>query len=107
MKKRVIVSLVTGSILGIFCIIGAYTRFGGELSTIYLFSFWFNRFIMGFFIGLLAYNDNLLHSLIRGAFVGLLISFAFYSATEFKDLLGFLVGAVYGVIIEFAAYKLK
>jgi len=35
-----------------------------------------------------------------------LISFAFYSATEFLDLTGFLVGAVYGIIIEFVAKKI-
>jgi hypothetical protein len=39
--------------------------------------------------------------------VGLFVSFAFYSATEFYDLLGFLVGAIYGLIIEFVLYKLE
>ena len=32
-KKRMVVSLVTGAILGVFCIVGASIRSGGEAST--------------------------------------------------------------------------
>ncbi len=105
MRKRLIITTITGSILGVFCIIGAQSRFGGDLSNLYLFSFWFNRLLMGVFIGCIPFNKNLLITLSRGLIVGLFISFAFYSATEFYDLTGFIAGGVYGVIIEFAAFK--
>jgi hypothetical protein len=36
--------------------------------------------------------------------LGALVSFAFYSATEFLDLMGFMAGLVYGCIIEAALF---
>lgn len=38
--------------------------------------------------------------LVRGALLGLLVSFAFYSSTGFVDPVSFLAGVVYGVILE-------
>ncbi len=107
MNKRLITTTITGMILGVFCIIGASLRSTETLSTAYLFSFWFNRVIMGLFIGLLGINIHLNKRLLRGLLIGLFISFAFYSATEFYDLMGFLAGGVYGIIIELVAYKLE
>jgi hypothetical protein len=106
MTKRLKITLVTGAILGIICILGATVRSTETLSTAYLFAFWFNRLLMGFVFGLMGTKLPLSKRLIRGAIVGLAVSFAFYSATEFYDLIGFLVGAVYGLILEFVAYKL-
>lgn len=105
-KKRMIISLISGAILGIFCVIGANIRFGGELSDYYIFGFWFNRLLMGFVFGLFISNQNWKTRVLRGITIGLLVSFAFYSATEFLDPVGFAVGALYGVIIETVAYKL-
>lgn len=105
--KRLIIGLIMGAILGVICIVGANLRYDGSLSNAYLFAFWFNRVLIGLFIGLLVSIKNPLHLVLRGAFVGLLISFAFYSATNYLDITGFLVGAVYGVIIEFTAKKLS
>ena len=39
------------------------------------------------------------------ALLGLIVSFAFYSASGFTDVVSFLAGVVYGVIIEFATRK--
>jgi uncharacterized membrane protein len=105
MNRRIIVGLITGVILGVFCIIGAQTRYTESVSTVYLFAFWLNRVFMGAFIAMLPVQKTLLKSLILGAVVGLLVSFTFYSATEFFDLIGFLVGAVYGVIIMLSLHK--
>jgi hypothetical protein len=91
--------------LGVFCILGAQARYDGILDGTYLFSFWLNRFLMGFVIALLPHCKILWKVLIRGAITGLFISFTFYSATNYYDLTGFLVGAIYGVIIAFAIYK--
>lgn len=99
MNKRIIISLITGAILGVFCIIGATTRYNETVSTVYLFAFWFNRLVMGLVIGLADKEGPIIKRLIIGAALGLFISFAFYSATEFFDLTGFLVGAIYGLII--------
>jgi len=105
MSKRVIIGLTTGAILGIFCIIGAQVRSDFTQSVSYLFSFWYNRVLMGLVIGLFSSQYKLHFLLLRGAILGALISLAFYSATGFSDLIGFLAGIVYGVIIEFVLYK--
>lgn len=105
MNKRMVITVITGSILGVFCIIGASLRSSGDLSNTYLFAFWFNRLLMGVLFGLLPINLNLPKRLVRGLIVGLFVSFAFYVSTEFYDLTGFLAGGVYGIIIEFIAFK--
>jgi hypothetical protein len=102
-KNRLIISLITGALLGVVCIIGAQLRSGFEREPIYLFAFWFNRFTLGFVLGLLSSID-LKKSLLRGLLVGFVISFSFYSATGFDDLIGFFAGIVYGIIIEYVAY---
>ena len=56
---------------------------------------------MGFVIGSIVIKGDLYIRLIKGAIIGLIVSFAFYSATDFYDLIGFLVGAVYGGILVY------
>jgi len=102
-KKRLIISLIMGSILGIVCIIGAQLRSGFEKDAMYLFAFWYNRLLMGIIIGLLS-SISIRKALIRGFIIGLIVSFAFYSATGFSDIIGFIAGLFYGVIIEYIAY---
>lgn len=41
-----------------------------------------------------------LHQVLRGALFGLLVSFSFYVATGFSDVISFLAGIVYGVVLE-------
>ena len=107
MNKRMKITIITGSILGVFCIVGASLRTSGDISNTYLFAFWFNRLLMGVLFGLLSTNLILSKRLVRGFILGLFVSFAFYVATDFNDLTGFLAGGVYGVIIEFVAYKFE
>ena len=104
--RRMTVCIITGALLGVICIIGAQLRSGFERDAVYLFSFWFNRLLMGLVIGLAWGKLNTLQAIGRGAILGLLVSFAFYSATGFEDAIGFIAGIVYGVIIEYAALKL-
>ena len=106
-NKRMITTLATGAILGVFCVIGANLRYGGELSNMYIFGFWFNRLLMGFVFGLLASPKSWRIRILRGISLGLLVSFAFYSSTEFLDLTGFAVGSIYGVIIESMVYLVE
>src|SRR5660397_216469 len=97
-KKRMIISLIMGAILGVFCIIGATIRFSGETSTYILFALWYNRIIMGLVIGLAAKRTEMTYILIRGAGLGLVVSFAYYASTGFTDIVSFIAGIVYGVI---------
>jgi hypothetical protein len=48
-------------------------------------------------------KNKWLNSIIRGAILGTLISFQFYLTTGFLDLLSFLAGIPYGVIIDVIA----
>ena len=100
-----IVSLITGAILGLICILGASVRSGFELNAFYLFAFWYNRLLMGFIIGLLDGKPGWPKVLYRGALIGFLVSFAFYSSISFADPIGFGAGIIYGIIIETVALK--
>lgn len=103
-KKRIIIGAITGAILGVFCIVGANVRFGATLSNSFLFWFWFNRLLMGVVFGIIPACTIMWRLPIRGVIIGLFISLIFYVSSGFVDLTGFLVGAVYGVIIEFVLY---
>jgi hypothetical protein len=104
MMNRLIYSLGFGAILGVVCIIGASLRMPNELSSAYLFGFWYNRLLMGLVIGLFTRPHAIKVAVLRGIILGGVVSFAFYSSTEFFDLTGFLAGIVYGIIIELALF---
>ncbi len=106
-RKRLIIGLITGALLGVLCIIGAQIRSGGEKETVYLFAFWYNRVLMGGVIGLISFPLAFKYKLLRGAIIGIAVSFMFYASTSFVDHIGFLVGPLYGVIIEGVLHKLK
>jgi hypothetical protein len=74
-RKRLIISVLIGAILGVVCIIGAQSRYNGELSNLYLFSFWFNRLLLGIVIGLIMPLKDVRLALLRGVILGLIISF--------------------------------
>ena len=105
LTKRMKVSVLTGVALGVVCIIGALIRSGGTSGIYFLFALWFNRVLMGMVIGLITEKAKYLTMILRGASLGLIVSFAFYSATGFTDFVSFLAGVVYGIIIEFVARK--
>lgn len=100
MKRRLIVSLIGGILLGIVCVIGAYVRSGFSASPVFVFALWYNRVIIGLVIGAPWADTSKSKTLIRGGLLGLLVSFAFYSATGFQDPVSFVAGIVYGVILE-------
>jgi hypothetical protein len=107
-NKRVLIAILTGAVLGIFCIIGVSVRLGWSGNELFIFSTWLNRVIMGLVIGLAVCSNIKGGSkkvLLRGAFLGLIISGSFYLATDFKDTPGFFAGIVYGMIIDYVATK--
>jgi len=103
--RRLWISLIAGAILGVVCILGALVRSGFKSDAVFLFALWYNRVIMGLVIGAAWKRLTLPLTIARGAVLGLLVSFAFYSSTGFGDIVSFLAGIVYGVIIEFVAFK--
>lgn len=108
MNKRITIATITGSLLGIFCIIGISLRMGYVGNELFILATWINRVVMGFVVGLAGNfmfkkKSNLVY--LRGAIIGLIISGSFYIATSFKDLPGFFAGIVYGIIIDYIATK--
>ncbi len=105
MSKRLKEALIAGAILGVFCVIGAYVRSNSSASTTFVFALWFNRVIIGLTIGAPWIKTTFKKSILRGAILGLLVSFAFYSATDFLDPISFVAGIVYGVLIEIWLFR--
>lgn len=100
MSKRMKVSLIGGALLGIICVVGAYIRSGYTASPFFVFSLWYNRVIIGLAVGAPWKVTTRSEALLRGAILGLLVSFAFYSSTGFKDPVSFAAGIIYGVLLE-------
>jgi hypothetical protein len=75
-------------------------RSGGTASATFIFALWFNRIIIGLAVGAPWNTTSKSKNLLRGAILGLLVSFAFYSSTGFQDHISFIAGLVYGVILE-------
>ena len=103
-SKRLLHGLLWGVILGVVCVLGAVLRIEEPLGFDYVFAYWYNRVLMGLVIGLFPVW-GLKKSIIRGAVIGLLVSFAFFSATSYQDWIGFLFGAIYGMIVEYSLFK--
>jgi len=104
LKKRLLLGVITGAILGVFCIIGGSVRLGWQGNQLLLFSLWYNRLLMGFFIGLagdLVITDGKWNWALRGAALGLFISAAYFLTAGAVDWVSFLAGVIYGIIIEF------
>jgi len=100
MTRRMKEALIGGALLGIVCVVGAYIRSGSTASPIFVFSLWYNRVIIGLAVGAPWKATNRSKALLRGAILGLMVSFAFYSATDFQDPISFVAGIVYGALIE-------
>jgi hypothetical protein len=106
MNKRAVIGLLSGAILGIFCIVGLKFRMGNQVTGMFLFATWFNRVIMGMMIGFYSpISKRIIHAALRGASLGLVVSFSFYVATDFLDHTGFIAGIFYGVIIDIICTK--
>lgn len=96
--KKLKVSIMTGALLGVICIIGGGIRMGFSGNELYLFALWYNRLIMGILIGLTKMEPGI-NGLIKGGNLGLMVSLAFYLSTGMTDRVSFFAGIIYGVII--------
>ena len=110
MKKRLIIALGSGAVLGVFCIIGASVRLGWSGNQLLIISLWYNRLVMGLMVGLAA-NLKLIRGefnwILRGAFLGLVVSAAYFLTAGASDWVSFLAGVVYGVIIEYVLRRMN
>jgi hypothetical protein len=108
-KRRLTISVMSGAVLGVICIIGGGVRAGGFAGNgLYLFAMWYNRVVMGLIIGLAGgwrIMDGPANRYVRGALLGFLVSAALFLSTGMRDMVAFFAGIVYGVIIEFAARR--
>jgi len=110
MNKRIIIAILLGALLGIACIIGVGVRLGFQGNELFIFATWVNRVILGLVIGLAPYykiQNTTRNILLRGAFLGIIISGSFFLATDFKDVPGFFAGIFYGIIIDYVATKFE
>ena len=108
MKKRLAIGLLTGAVLGVFCIVGVGLRVGFEGNRGFLFAMWYNRVVMGLVIGLaggLKLVDSEQNVLVRGFVLGLVVTTAITLSTEFRDWPSFFAGLAYGVIIDWVATR--
>ena len=108
--RRLFISIITGAILGIFCIIGVSLRMGLEGNALFLIATWYNRLILGLVIGLAAgleITKDSRNVFIRGLILGAVVSFALFLSTGFKDIPGFFAGVFYGVIIDYLASRFE
>lgn len=104
MKGKFKISVISGALLGIICIIGGGIRMGYSGNGLYLFALWYNRLVMGVLIGLSKIPAGS-RGLIKGGVMGLFVSLAFYLSTGMTDTVSFLAGIVYGIIIAFFSRK--
>lgn len=100
MTKRMKHGLVLGGLLGVLCVIGAYVRSGGTANLNFIFSLWYNRLLIGLVVGAPWPMKSRSPSLVRGGLLGLLVSFAFFTTTNFQDPISFIAGIGYGIIVE-------
>ena len=104
MKRRMKTSLFISLILGIICVLGFIFREGFTNNFYFILALFYNRLLMGFVIGLLP-NEKRILVLLRGAFIGLVVAFAFYLSTYFHDPVSLFAGIIYGLIIDAFASK--
>lgn len=110
MKRRLLIALGCGAVLGLFCILGASVRLGWNGNQLLIFSLWYNRLIMGLLIGLagdLVIVQGKANWILRGAVLGLMVSAAYFLTAGAGDWVSFLAGVLYGMIIEFVLRQQK
>jgi hypothetical protein len=112
--RRIAIATLTGALLGVLCIIGVGARIPGgyTANTIYLLAVWYNRVIMGFFIGTSGditlikstKEKNYGNAILRGLLFGLITTSAtLLLSTTIFDIMGWFAGLVYGPIIDLVA----
>jgi hypothetical protein len=109
MNRRLLAAVILGAILGVICIIGGGARAGGWTGNeVYLIAMWYNRVLIGLLIGLSGRWEPLpgpTNRYLRGLLLGIAVSLAFFLTTGFRDVIAFVAGGIYGVVIEYGVRK--
>ncbi len=105
--KRLILALVTSTLLGILCAYMATIFKPVEITTLGLIATVYNRSLTGLFIGLLSnlkiFRNEKLNCIARGGLVGFLISWAMVMPFGLKATMFSLFGFIYGTITDLVA----
>ncbi len=112
--RRLIISTITGALLGIICIIGVGSRiFGGDYlgNIVYLLGIWMSRLVLGVTIGFVEEFTIVprigwkkwMNASIRGIFFGLLISTTVLLIDPYFSYTTFAAGIGYGLITDLVA----
>jgi len=107
-KRRIVLSVILGAVLGVVCIIGVGTRIGFAGNELFLLAMWYNRVILGMVIGF-SHDVTLIASeknyIVRGLLLGLVVTTAITLTSGFLDTPSFFAGILYGLIIDWAATR--
>ena len=102
-RKRLVLSTVTGALLGLLCIAGVGMRQGFAGNTLFLTAVWYNRLVMGLVVGLagdIRLLKSRMNTYLRGLLVGTIITTGLYLSTGLRDMPSFFAGMAYGVVID-------
>ena len=109
--KRFIISVTSGAILGVLCIIGVGAREGYLGNVGYLIGIWAMRVVLGIIIGLAAGIilikgegwEKWVNAGVRGTLFGLIVSAAVLLMDQYVGYTTFVAGIAYGTIIDLVA----
>lgn len=112
--KRLIISTISGALLGVICIIGIGSRiFEGDYigNIVYLMGIWMSRLVLGVTIGFVADLiiipgmgwKKWLNVSLRGIFFGLLLSTTVLLLDPYFNFMTFGAGIAYGLITDLVA----
>jgi hypothetical protein len=106
-NKRLLICTIGGIIAGLICSAGGLLS--GNISEFSFFAIaptFFNRLMLGFFIGISRLKLNFLfHGMMIGFFISLITSFPFLEGNVKGFLFFTIAGIIYGLLIELFATK--
>ena len=106
-NKRLLICIIGGIIAGLICSAGGLLS--GNISEVSFFTIapaFFNRLMLGFFIGISRLKINfLLHGMLIGLLISLITSIPFLEGGVEGFLLFTIAGIIYGLLIELFATK--
>ena len=106
-NKRLLICTIGGIIAGLICSTGGLLSGNiSEFSFFAIASTFFNRLMLGFFIGISSLKINFLfHGVLIGLFVSLITSIPFLQGNVKGFMFFTIAGIVYGILIELFATK--
>ncbi|MFX0069739.1 MAG: hypothetical protein ACFFAO_01485 [Candidatus Hermodarchaeota archaeon] len=110
--KRMVITIVLGALAGLMCAYGTSTAPVPKeyLTMEFLVWVWYNRFILGFVLGIADHirllNNDIGNSAVRGAIIGAIISILMIIIPGVAAISYLFAGIVFGLLIDIIATKL-